>query len=91
MVGEGFRITELGYRTAIWWVKDSELQNWVTEVCYRTALWWVKNSELPQWVTEIGYQKWVLVGKGFRVTKVGYGGLRIQSYRSGLPKWVLVG
>ena len=26
-----------------------------------------------------------------RVTEVGYGGLRIQSYRSGLPKWVMVG
>ena len=25
-----------------------------------------------------------------RVTELGYGGLRIQSYRSGLPKWVMV-
>ena len=26
-----------------------------------------------------------------RVTERGYGGLRIQSYINGLPKWVMVG
>ena len=35
-----------------------------------------------------GLLKSFMVGEGFRITELGYGGLRIQSYKTGLPKWV---